>query len=377
MNRASVAMNLLWCVPGVGGSEEYLVRQLIGLAHISHDYDIQVFAPRGFSVRQPFVADNFTVHEAPSECLRRAERIALEHTWLAFRTRHFDIVHHGGGSIPRLGNRSTVLTIHDVQWIQYPEYVSPTKLRYLRHMVPSSLRRATRIVVPSRFVLRSLVTGFHIDPSRIGVVRHGLEAQFDAESTSADTLRKKLSLGQGPILVYPAITHPHKNHRFLLELMASGTGKWADPSLRLVFAGSAGSVDQDVRDSVDALGLSQRVIMAGRVSTSDRNGLLAMAEALVFPSQYEGFGAPVIEAMRCGAPVICSDQGSLPEIVGDAGLVCQLDIDAWTHVLEAVHQRRDELVEAGRDRARAFTTEISATELIAEYDLVLQKKHHR
>ena len=367
-------MNLLWCVPGVGGSEEYLVRQLCGLSDISHDYDIHVFAPRGFSGRQPIVANNFTVHEAPSECLRRTERILIEHTWLAFHTRRFDIVHHGGGSIPRLGNRSTLLTIHDVQWLQYPEYVSPTKLRYLRHMVPTSLRRATRIAVPSRFVLNTLVTGFHVDPSCIGVVRHGLEAGFESECTHSDELRKKFSLGSGPVLVYPAITHPHKNHRFLLQLMASNADSWSDPSLRLVFAGSAGSAEKEVRDQIDSLGLSNRVFMVGRVSTADRNGLLSMAQALVFPSEYEGFGAPVIEAMRCGAPVICSNKGSLPEIVGDAGLVCELEVAAWTNVLEAVRLRREELVDAGRIRAREFTTEISATELVAEYDLVLRTR---
>jgi glycosyltransferase involved in cell wall biosynthesis len=111
--------------------------------------------------------------------------------------------------------------------------------------------------------------------------------------------------------------------------------------------------------------------MSGRVSNADRNGLLAMAEAMVFPSEYEGFGAPVIEAMRYGTPVVCSDRGSLPEVVGDAGLVCPLENEAWVRALEAVKIRREELVTAGKDRARAFTSEISATELVEQYDLVL------
>jgi alpha-1,3-rhamnosyl/mannosyltransferase len=378
MSQRSVAMNLLWCVPGVGGSEEYLLRQLSGLARIDHGYDVQIFAPRGFSDRHPEIAAVFTVHEAPSDCLRRSHRIALEHTWLALQTRGFNVVHHGGGSVPRMGNRNTLLTVHDVQWIDFPHYVAPVKLRYLKNMVPSSLRRAARIAVPSRFVAGTLTQAFGTSPEKIGVVRHGLEAAFDSEATSEQELRRRYGLGAGPVMVYPAITHPHKNHQFLLRLMGNSQGAWADPQLHLICAGSPGSVDIEVRALIESLGLSDRVVMAGRVSNADRNGLLAMAHAMVFPSEYEGFGAPVIEAMRSGAPVICSDRGSLPEVVGDAGLVCGLEADAWERALYAVSVRRSELISAGHERARMFTANISATELVEQYDLVVQQsKGHR
>lgn len=365
-----VAMNLLWCVPGVGGSEEYLVRQLMGLTEIDSDYVVDVFAPRGFAMRQPGIAEKYTVIEAPSECLRREQRVVLEHTWLALRTRGYDIVHHGGGSIPRIGNPRTLLTIHDVQWVDYPHYVRPVKLRYLKSMVPSSLRRATRIAVPSQFVARTLTRSFGTPAEKIGVVRHGLESHFDDATTPPDALREKFALGNGPVLVFPAITHPHKNHAFLLRLMASGQGAWADESLRLVFAGSEGLAEHDVRTLISQLHLDNKVVMPGRVSSADRNGLLSMADALVFPSEYEGFGAPVIEAMRCGTPVICSDQGSLPEVVGDAGLVCPLTETAWVNALDAVRVRRDELVRAGHDRARMFTAALSASELVQQYDAI-------
>lgn len=367
-----VAMNLLWCVPGVGGSEEYLVRQLIGLAEIDSEYVVDVFAPRGFSLRQPGIAEKYTVVEAPSECLRREQRVFLEHTWLAWKTRGYDVVHHGGGSIPRVGNPRTLLTIHDVQWVDYPHYVRPVKLRYLKSMVPSSLRRASRIAVPSQFVAHTLTRSFGTPAEKIGVVRHGLESHFDDATTSEDVLRDKYVLGDGPVLVFPAITHPHKNHVFLLRLLASGKGAWADHSLRLVFAGSEGLAEHDVRALISELHLEGKVVMPGRVSSADRNGLLAMADAMVFPSEYEGFGAPVIEAMRCGTPVICSDQGSLPEVVGDAGLVCPLNESAWVNALDAVRVRRDELVRAGRDRAQMFTAALSASELVQQYDLIVK-----
>lgn len=371
MSRARVAMNLLWCVPGVGGSEEYLVRQLLGLHEIGAEFDVDVFAPLGFSRRQPTVAGAFRVHEAPSDCMNRVQRVMLEHTWLARRTRDHALVHHGGGTVPRSGNPRTLLTIHDVQWIDYPHYVRSAKLRYLRLSVPSSLRRATRVAVPSRFVAGTLTQAFAVPEDKIGVVRHGLESTFDTSTTDEATTRAKFGLGAGPVLVFPAITHPHKNHRFLLELMQGGQGRWGDPDLKVVFAGSAGMEEAAVLDAVASMGQSGRVVMPGRVSNADRNGLLAIADAMVFPSQYEGFGAPVIEAMRLGTPVITSDRGSLPEVVGDAGIVCPLSPPAWVHALDTVRMRRDELVTAGRERAEVFTAAMSARDLVDQYDEVI------
>lgn len=370
MTRLRVAMNLLWCRPGVGGSEEYLVRQLAGLHANGHPVDVEVFAPRGFSSRLPLVAATFAVHEAPSDCTRRPERVALEHTWLATRTRGFDLVHHGGGTLPRTGNPRTLLTVHDVQWVDYPQYVRPVKRRYLRVAVPGSLRRATRIAVPSPFVASTLVSIFGIDGGKIGVVRHGLEPQMETPTPEAE-IRARYSLGDGPVLVFPAITHPHKNHRFILELMATGSAAWTDPALRVVFAGSAGNADAEVRSEIVSRGLSDRVVMPGRVSAADRNGLLAIADAMVFPSQYEGFGAPLIEAMRMGAPVITSDCASIPGVVGDAGIVLPLTTGAWSGALEQARTRRTELQHLGHERAAAYTAVLSAQDLVTEYGRVM------
>jgi len=364
-------MNLLWCVPGVGGSEEYLVRQLLGLADIEHDYDIEVFAPLGFSQRQPKIASLYTIHEAPNDCSRRAVRIWLEHTWLAKKARGFSLVHHGGGTLPRRGNKSTLLTIHDIQWIDYPHYVSPVKLRYLRRVVPSSVRRASRVAVPSRFVADSLTNAFGTSSKKIGVVRHGLESDLSSVATDESVLRAKFSLGNGPVVVFPAITHPHKNHLFLLQLLVNGGSAWRDPSLRVVFAGSEGSQHAQVLSFIAEHDLGTRVVLPGRVSNEDRNGLLKMADAMVFPSEYEGFGAPVIEAMRMGAPIISSDRASLPGVIGDAGLVLPLTGEAWSDALDIVRQRREELVVLGHSRSQLFTAALSATDLVEQYRIAL------
>lgn len=366
-----VAVNMLWSVPGVGGSEEYLVRQLLGLASIGAPFEVEVFAPKGFAARRTDVADAFRVREAHSLNTTRATRIAIEHSWLAAATRGFDLVHHGGGTVPRLGNPTTLVTVHDVQWTEYPGYVNAVKLRYLRHMVPSSLRRATRVAVPSRFVASTLVEEFGVDHSRVSVVRHGLQRSVGSAPTDGDVLRTRLGLGAGPVVVYPANTHPHKNHRLLLSLMSTGRGAWGDPDLRLVLAGSPGRADDEVRREIAGRGLAGRVVVPGRVSDADRDGLLALADAMVFPSLYEGFGAPVIEAMRLGVPVVCSDRGSLPEVAGDAALVLAPTETEWAGALEAVRGRRADLVARGRARAAEFTAEKSAEDLVAAYEATI------
>ena len=108
------------------------------------------------------------------------------------------------------------------------------------------------------------------------------------------------------------------------------------------------------------------------MSDADRDGLVAHATALVFPSEYEGFGAPVVEAMALGTPVVCSDQPALADVVGDAGLVLPLDLEAWADALEVVTDRSDELRAAGLGRAEEFTTERSGEALAAAYELALQ-----
>ncbi len=367
-----VAMNLLWCVPGVGGSEQYLVRQLLGLAMVQHEFSVSVFAPSGFASAHENLAKHFDIIEASSDCVSRPQRVWLEHTWLANHTKDFDLVHHGGGTIPRRGTQPTILTLHDVQWTQYPEYVRPVKRAYLRVSVPSSLRRSTRITVPSHFVAGTLEKCFAVDRGKISVVPHGLEFNITTDITDERTLRERYGIRSRRMVFFPAITHPHKNHLFLLDLMASGVGDFADPDLVLVCAGAQGNAEDDVARAIADRGLTSRVLRLGHVNGADRNGLMQMAEALVFPSEYEGFGAPVIEAMALGTPVICSDQTSLPEVVGDAGVVIPLTHDAWGKALHVVKMRRSEFVRAGYERAQMFTVATSAEALLRAYRKVVR-----
>jgi glycosyltransferase involved in cell wall biosynthesis len=317
----------------------------------------------------PELAQLYPMEAAAISGTSRPRRVVAEHSWLRRRTRDADIVHHGGGTVPMVGRRPIVLTIHDLQYLTHPEYLSPTKRRYLERAIPRSVGRAAVVAVPTEYVRRTVVDAYDVDPDRVVVVPHGVESSLGADAPSADDLRRKYGLGSGPLVVYPAITHPHKNHRFLLRLLAE---YWTDPDIRLVMLGGRGAAEADVVADIHRLALEGRVVRPGRVSDADRDGLVAAADVLVFPSEYEGFGAPAVEAMALGTPVVCSDQPALAEVVGDAGLVLPLELDAWAGALELVAARAEALRAAGRTRARAFTTERSGAALAAAYELALR-----
>lgn len=361
-------MNLLWARAGrVGGSEDYFARQLLGLGEIEHEFDVTAFVLPGFADSHPELSGTRFV-TAPLSGQQRPARVAMEHTWLnaAARRQRMKLMHHGGGSVPAGGPQPAVLTIHDLQWHDYPAYVKPLKLRYLRWSTPRSIKRARVITVPTEFVKRTVVDAYGVDPSIVVPVRHGMEAQLGARATDEATLRQRYGLGSGSIVVYPAMTHPHKRHDFLVDLVA---GPWRD--VTLVLTGGAGAAEETLRSRIEQHGVAARVIRTGRVPADDRDGLIKMALAVAFPSEYEGFGAPALEAMALGAPLVASDRGSLPEVVGDAGLVLPLDIDAWAGALDVVNSRRQEMVRAGHERVAQFTTRLSAQDLLGAYRLAL------
>lgn len=371
-----VAVNLLWCVTGqVGGSEEYLVRQLAGLADVDRvepgdaEFDVTIHCPAAFASAHADLGTRHRYVIAPVDGTSRAKRIVAEHTWLARRTRSAALVHHGGGTAPATpGHPPIVLTVHDLQYETYPHYIAPAKLRYLRWAMPRSVARAAVITVPTDYVRTTVVDRFDADPDRVIVVPHGVEPELGTDAPTEADLRERYGLGEGPVVVFPAVTHPHKGHLFLLDVLAT---EWTDPDLRLVLLGGAGSAEAAVEEAIRSRRLAGRVVRPGRVPAADRDGLVALASALAFPSEYEGFGAPVVEAMALGAPVICSDIAPLREVVAGAGLVTPLEVSAWGAALDDAVARREELVAAGRERAARYTSLASGAALAAAYRLAV------
>ena len=364
-----VAVNLLWMVPGgVGGSEEYVTRQLSALVD-QHLDQLTLFVLPGFADTHPDLALRCRVIAAPISGSRRELRVAAELGWLNAQLRRgrFDLVHHAGGTVPLGSPGPTVLTIHDIQYLVYPDTFSIKKLAYLRRAVPAAVKRAAIIATPSTFVADTIAQAFHLPADRLVVVPNALPGGL-VNRTPSEALRATYDL-PGPIVVYPAITYRHKNHATLLAAMAPLLQ--ADSTLRLVLLGGVGPCEGELQAAAATLGITSSIVRPGRILAADRDGLYAMASVMAFPSRYEGFGIPVLEAMAAGCPVVASNVTALPEAVGDAGiLVDPDDIAAWTHAVRQVMDDPTVCVDLrtrGYLRAAAFTAEATAAALRLAY----------
>jgi len=327
------------------------------------EFALTLFALRGYAAAHPELAGRFPIVTAPIDGRRRSVRVAFEHTWLPARARErrLHLLHHGGGTMPRAQPAPGMLTIHDLQYLSYPEFFGRVKLAWLASAVPSSVGRARAITVPSEFVKGTVVDAFRSPPERVVVVPHGVDAR---------PLPPPIA-GAGRVVLYPAITHPHKNHVTLLRAFAALGPGYDD--VRLVLLGGDGAAKDAVTAEIERLHLGARVVRPGRVPDGERDAWLATATVLAFPSLYEGFGAPVLEAMAAGCPVVAAAATALPEVAaGAAVLVDPTDVEAWTAALARVLDDEDErrrLIAAGGERSAALTAAVSARRLVAAYRL--------
>ncbi len=368
MSRLRVGLNALFLKPGrVGGTEEYVRRLVWALAHVASDeVELTLFVNRRFAASLAETTGAPTA-VAPVSGDSPAIRIAIESTWLAREAvrRSLDVVHHLGNTIPHVRTRPAVVTIHDIQPIVRPGDFGRVKGGYLRGRLRSAASRSRVVTTPSAYVRRQVIDRFGIDDARVVVV----QAPIVFDPTSDATATRLPAPVEAPFFLYPAITHPHKNHVGLLRAFA--TVATSDPRVSLVLTGGEGAAEAAVRQEILTLELGERVHRLGRISRPDLDRLLRAAVALTFPSRHEGYGLPVVEAMALGCPVIASDAAAIPEIAGDAGLLVDPDdLDGWAGAMSSVlgnDELRSMLVAQGRQRITSLSPEETARRLVDAY----------
>jgi glycosyltransferase involved in cell wall biosynthesis len=374
----TVGINLLWLVPGVvGGSEEYATRLLDAVARVDRpDLQIVLFVLEQFPDAHPALAAQFDTVVASSDGANKPRRVLLESTWLprAAAQRGVALMHHVGGRVPLRTSCPSILTIHDLQPLELPENFSFVKRHFLHRALPRSVARSQLVITPSRYVQRRVVERLHVPEARTAVVPAPVREQSSVLRTRATPEVDALLAGGHPYFVYPAITYTHKNHATLVDAFAQVVAE--RPDARLVLTGGEGNEEAAVRSRIEQLGITDAVLRTGRIPRGDLDSLIDSATALVFPSFYEGFGVPVLEAMAAGCPVIAADATALPEVVGDAGvLVGPHDVSGWAAAMrDRLDAPRAPLSEAGRARARRFDDSAGATHLLALYDRVLLER---
>jgi glycosyltransferase involved in cell wall biosynthesis len=285
-----------------------------------------------------------------------------------------DLLHAPDFTLPptRRGTR-TILTVHDLSFIQTPEAAAPGLRAYLNRVVPCSVSRADLVLADSEATRQDVIAFFRTPAEKLDVLYSGVGAHF-RPVRDGDTLRavrERYGIGGAPYILSLGTVQPRKNYDRLVEALH----RLDQPDLRLVIAGGKGWLDDPLYEKIAALGFGERVVFPGYVPDEDLPAFYSAARVFAFPSLYEGFGLPPLEAMACGVPVITSNVSSLPEVVGDAALLVDpYDVDALAEALAQAltdDRLRRTLIQRGYLRTKSFTWEKAARQLHKHYARLL------
>lgn len=294
---------------------------------------------------------------------------------VALRRQRIDVFHgidHVG--IPLVGRTGKcVVTIHDVIPLILPRTFTPRHRAVVRLALARVRRQADRIIVPSDAVKQDVVRHLGLADNLVTVTHHGCEPRFhpDPDPASFGAVTARYGLPPRYVLAVGTL-EPRKNLVALLKAFARlrRAGE-VDPALRLVLAGARGWLDEPIFRTVRSFGLAEAVCLPGFIDDDDLPDVYRGAELFVFPSLYEGFGLPPLEAMACGVPVVTSNTSSMPEVAGGAAmLVDPRDVDEMAAVIaRALHDEglRERLRGAGIARARQFSWQTAARQVLDVY----------
>jgi len=282
---------------------------------------------------------------------------------------HGGLFHATDHLLPPLAHTRSVFTLHDLTVLKFPAAHTQLNRRFLSWMLPRFLRAADAVIADSHCTKQDALQLYHLPADRVHVVHLGVDARFKPiAAAAARRVQERYQLPERFILAVSTI-EPRKNLIVLLEAYQALCQR--QPDVQLVIAGKRGWHSEPFFERLRALGLTGKVRLLGFVPDEDLPALYSLAEVFAFPSVYEGFGLPVLEAMACGTPVICSNTSSLPEVAGEAALqIAPADVQAWAEALEQIGSNgalRASLRERGLKQAARFTWENTARQTYAIY----------
>jgi glycosyltransferase involved in cell wall biosynthesis len=349
-----------------GGISNYVLRLLDALAALDADTDYAVLHSRK-DRHPPAPGPNFWSVACWTPSHHRLERWALGVEVARLR---LGLLHTSDFIPPAFGYRRSVITVHDLNFLYYPQFLTPQSRRYYNGQIGWAVRRADHILADSHATKSDMVSLLDVEPEKITVVHLGVDPFFRPRP-EAEARRVAAKHGLEPgYLLFVGTLEPRKNLPGLLQAYRTLLDR-EETVAPLALVGSKGWLYDEIFERVEKLHLTEQVRFLYSVPRADLPGLYCAAGVLATVSFYEGFGFPALEAMACGTPVVVSDRASLPEVVGEAGLL--VDPDDPDDIARALARAltdeplRAQMREKGLAQAARFTWEKAARETLAVY----------
>ncbi len=367
-----VGLNLIFLVPDETGGMEVAARELMPalLAQAPAQMRFTAFINREAAATDGPWRELMPTVTVPVNARNRVQWVLGEQALLPRLAARAGVglMHSLASTAPLWGRFRRVVTIHDLIYARFPEAHSGIREQGMKVLVPLAARRSDRVIADSRSTRDDLIELLGVKCERIDVVPLGIGAVRRAEPLSEAQTRARLELGSRRVLLTLSAKRPHKN----LTALIGALGRIPlEHRPLLVLPGYPTWHEQELRERAAVVGVADDVRFLGWVSPTELEGLWAIAEAFVFPSLYEGFGLPVLEAMARGVPVACSNASSLPEVATDAALM--FDPQEEEAIADAIGRLLDEqtlrerLRTAGLARAAEFTWEQTARSTLESY----------
>lgn len=362
---------------GVGHYTYHLVRSLL-----SHDKENEYVLFFGHQRPNPFVElerPNVTIKRFPFARYKKFLPFSYSHLLIAavIKQARLDVFHAPANTLPLSYTGRSVITVHDLAIYKHPKWF-PGQVFSTKVLVPQSLKKANRIIAVSQSTATDIQQLFKVPEGKIEVIPEGVEIEFlDLKDKNID-VRRKFGLGKH-YLVYVGTLEPRKNLERLVtvfgKLRQSLSGPYRD--IQLALAGAPGYRSDQLKKTIAANKLTRYVRLLGYVTQNEKYRLIQNARAFVFPSLYEGFGLPVLEAMALGTPVLTSNNSSLPEVAGGAAaMVDPTDDDSLYVGLKNIVEHEDlrqRLIKAGTQQVKQFHWATMAEKTLAVYRQVATK----
>ena len=361
-----------WRDYGIGTYVRNLVRHL---AHLDRETTYFLFCDRADEATLRDLAENFVPIVDGSTAYRIKEHVSIP---LKVRRLGADLLHSPHYVLPLLCRQRSVVTIHDCIHLLFPEYL-PNRLapRYAREMMGSAIRRSDLVLTVSEASRRDILSFYpKTAPEHVEVVPNAIDGAIleDPGEEEMERVRERYQI-RGRFVLYAGNIKPHKNLERLITAFGQLKQRPGHDDVKLLIIGDEVNRYGALRRSVEAAGIRQDVRFFGFVPEMTLAALYRLAAAFAFPSLYEGFGLPPLEAMACGTPVLTSRISSLPEVVGDAALLVDpYDVDDIASGLERIlgdDALRAGLVSRGHARVKQFSWERSVRAIHASYMKVL------